>query len=438
MESSSCRILIVASSVDLGRGIAYRIRDLSGSNSSAGQADNETSIIPWKIANKYYTADVHFKVVPHSEWNHYELEGVPALIYAWSDNEQFNERIVKLSEDIEEFDLEVSLAIRAGSTPVTEDAGVEDFVSDRGFEFIDASGQDTPISGLLGDSSDDGGGAPGLHRAMMALSTIMWPNLVQSSSLKKKAKAQPGNALQDSVERGTSSGLVSLLASVHDTEDGVSRHRDERLRKEMEELERWLEEDDTNTRVHSNDDDPWRAIPSIMTPIIAISLSSDSVPEHPTPTKSGFDDDFSDYVSAPATLQPMNTGASYSSLHSLSDVDEFTARSDAEMEDAELDDDLPSREEIKTATERIFDQGHSPLGDQSQSDDRGDSDFDTFDLSRVLGALQLMKEEIAGIDDEGEKRKAAAKVALGLVYGLHGDFDEHEEQESQDETPGST
>ena len=49
-----------------------------------------------------------------------------------------------------------------------------------------------------------------------------------------------------------------------------------------------------------------------------------------------------------------------------------------------------------------------------------DDDFElgAFDLSRVLSALQGMKEEIAGMSDEDERRKAAARVALGLVYGL--------------------
>ena len=49
--------------------------------------------------------------------------------------------------------------------------------------------------------------------------------------------------------------------------------------------------------------------------------------------------------------------------------------------------------------------------------DGDDFEFGAFDLSRVLGAVQAMKEEISGMTDEGERRKAAARVALGLVYG---------------------
>jgi hypothetical protein len=37
-----------------------------------------------------------------------------------------------------------------------------------------------------------------------------------------------------------------------------------------------------------------------------------------------------------------------------------------------------------------------------------------------------MKEEISGMESEEERRRAAARAALGLVYGLerHGDDDE--------------
>lgn len=50
--------------------------------------------------------------------------------------------------------------------------------------------------------------------------------------------------------------------------------------------------------------------------------------------------------------------------------------------------------------------------------DEEDLGFRSFDLSRVLGALQVMKEEISGMEDEDERRKAAARIALGLVHGL--------------------
>jgi hypothetical protein len=44
----------------------------------------------------------------------------------------------------------------------------------------------------------------------------------------------------------------------------------------------------------------------------------------------------------------------------------------------------------------------------------------SLDLGSVVTALEGMKAEIAGMTDDGERRKAAARVALGLVYGLEG------------------
>ncbi|KAL0961451.1 hypothetical protein HGRIS_006396 [Hohenbuehelia grisea] len=63
----------------------------------------------------------------------------------------------------------------------------------------------------------------------------------------------------------------------------------------------------------------------------------------------------------------------------------------------------------------------------SDGDADGLYDIGQFDLSRVLQALRGMKAEIASMEDEGERRRAAAKVALGLVYGfgpLDGDEDD--------------
>jgi hypothetical protein len=40
------------------------------------------------------------------------------------------------------------------------------------------------------------------------------------------------------------------------------------------------------------------------------------------------------------------------------------------------------------------------------------------EMEQVFGVLQEYKTEMAGIQDEEERRKAAARVALGLVYGV--------------------
>lgn len=64
-------------------------------------------IVPWTIQNKYYTADVHFKVVPVEDWVHSHLEGVPALIYAFSVDDEVcsmtNERLEQMQTSIFRF-----------------------------------------------------------------------------------------------------------------------------------------------------------------------------------------------------------------------------------------------------------------------------------------------------------------------------------------------
>ncbi len=143
--------------------------------------------------------------------------------------------------------------------------------------------------------------------------------------------------------------------------------------------------------------DPWSFTSSSFSKPVEQKESSPSV-------ALGFEDDFSDFVSAPAET-PQNP------------------------DDDDLENELPSQfPEVREASEHIFrDAGPASAGassglfSQREDDDDGSA---SFDLSRVLSALQGMKEEIATIPDERERRKAAAKVALGLVYGLEGTSEE--------------
>ena len=141
----------------------------------------------------------------------------------------------------------------------------------------------------------------------------------------------------------------------------------------------------------------------------------------------GFDDDFTDFVSAPAAV----TGRQ-----------ENEERDDDDVGDDEDDDDagLPSKEEIRAAEARMFgervsipESGGAPFYVLPDEPEHGnlegereglEMDAPAFDLTRILGALEEMKEEIAQISDEQERRRAAAKVTLGLVYGLENMGDE--------------
>ncbi|KAJ7505247.1 hypothetical protein B0H11DRAFT_1904641 [Mycena galericulata] len=104
-------------------------------------------------------------------------------------------------------------------------------------------------------------------------------------------------------------------------------------------------------------------------------------------------------------------------------------------EDAGTTEDLHTDAEIEAMSARIF--GHPPMPtlsryaalnavplDAGAGAGRGSEyNMAPFDLSRVMSALEGMKAEIAEMPDEsrGERRKAAARVALGLVYGLEAD-----------------
>jgi hypothetical protein len=181
----------------------------------------------------------------------------------------------------------------------------------------------------------------------------------------------------------------------------------------------------------------------------------------------GFEDDFTVFVSAPAvnkeegettpdatigypkqqdtfespmtsairsgTLKPGSAvPVRYQSLGSVSDFggsdfgDEEPLYESLDDDDGDKeDDDLPTKEEIRETSDKIF--GKVPpstkgvpatAGCSMPEDSDGDEIVAPFDLSQVMNALQQFKTDISGMDNEEERRKAAAKVALGLVYGL--------------------
>ncbi|KAF9485803.1 hypothetical protein BDN70DRAFT_988445 [Pholiota conissans] len=59
--------------------------------------------------------------------------------------------------------------------------------------------------------------------------------------------------------------------------------------------------------------------------------------------------------------------------------------------------------------------------DMEQEQDADDSEIGPagpIDIERVFRSLQGLREEIAGVDNEEERRRMAARVALGFVYGM--------------------
>ena len=175
----------------------------------------------------------------------------------------------------------------------------------------------------------------------------------------------------------------------------------------------------------------------------------------------GFEDDFTEFVSAPAvneedgettpdaisyhkqqerietpmpsairsgTLEPGIASVRYQSLGSDfggSDFGDEEALYETLGDDGDsVDDDLPTKEEILETSGKIFGKvvAGTPLVNEDTSSITDDSDGDSrvapYDLSQVLSALRQFKSEISEKENEEERRKAAAKVTLGLMYGL--------------------
>lgn len=389
----------------------------------------------------------------------------------------------------------------------------------------------------------------------------MWPSIVQSQTTrqrKSRARDLLGWALEEEADDGLRALIADPSASSADPTEAIAaaaaNARKSRMQREMEELERWLgdEEAGSGLRYTRNSTDgkvservgeaeaetmqtwvtsaPMRSAegwedmstpPAIRTPRPADDdYHATSSADH------GFEDDFADFVSVTsdsnfhlpqhsfgsgfghrddrllevsydiARLTPMHTGASYRSLTSVSDFggDEsvFVERDALQSggygalgdddDNGDNDPDLPSRAEILETSRRLFGAAafapasephavsqptpqtpsssapssatHSqePLASFSStastpthlvgatadadadtsadlsldSEDGDEPSFAPFDLSRVFSALQGMKAEIAGMEDEDERRRAAARVALGLVYGLEAQRDGQE------------
>lgn len=385
----------------------------------------------------------------------------------------------------------------ATTAAASDEEGLDEFLSGHNFEYIDGnrSGRRPTQDGGGFDDEDSSGmcshpqsmhctytyklfcviGIPGLPRVIDALSTIMWPSLVQSDATRSR-KSRARELLDWAREEEEDDGLKALVSPQHDHDDhaqGPSSHiidqissqKKSRMQREMDELQKWLEEEEhgTSSRKAEADNEAWMhsdLIDMPTTPTIRTSYGQEDF---------GFEDDFTDFVGAPLDVQyggapranpliPTHTGASYQSLGSF-DEHSFSIPHTSALDTGDDDVGLPSQAEIEETSRRIF--GLSPTSamlhvpphphssrnldspaifstslaspssrphdipfdtpDSSFApDDEDDEDFEmgAFDLSRVLSALQGMREEISGMEDESERRKAAARVALGLVYGL--------------------
>jgi hypothetical protein len=324
-----------------------------------------------------------------------------------------------------------------------------------------------------GDGDEDP--VPGLPRVVDALSTIMWPSMVRrgqdNGDRAHKGKVPPLTSPFDFDVLHAEEGEEEILAALMEADaadSGAPLTRASRVQKEMASLERWLieneemheaelrksinlsptniDEDGDDDENDDDDDDDALQVPTVRTMSGDPWLSHDN--NAPTTQRKGatpgFDDDFSAFVSAPTVsvsgasapkvafaapsahglldaptpmILPSHTGGSYRSLRSAasgfpSDVDDDHAGYEAlddrssffspehEFGEAETEADLRTPDGRRLGGERVG------LTDASAP----------FDLTDILASLQTMREDVAGIEDEAERRAATAHFASEFVF----------------------
>ena len=223
----------------------------------------------------------------------------------------------------------------------------------------------------------------------------------------------------------TPSEVEKDLASLREASGGKSSRQ-----LEMEKLERWLQMGSDDEEGGGTSDLFSKGIGSSQTPTADAddpwSTASNSLnPKQDFSQSVGFDDDFSEFVSAP----PLTTYMSSGHIHGASGEDIFELPSEVDIKDTAArifgppgsSSDVATSSQLSSslpATSQSSVPDSSFLDTMKSFDTELDMDAAPFDLSRVLSALEGMKEEVALISDKAEREKAAARVALALVYGL--------------------
>jgi hypothetical protein len=424
----------------------------------------------------------------------------------------YSEHVFALQNGLARFEPEVALAIALGREPPHHDdppEGPDSFLADHGFEYIDGERTHHPeMPSASVTEEDDGGGGndddvQGLPRVIDALSTIMWPTMVRERGNshggggrgKRKSQLRPSLVDFDDVLRAEDGEMpveeetLAALMEADAADVGVPLTRVSRMHREMQALERWLveneemheaefgrtgidEEDDADAgeddyeEEDDDDDGGGGAPPSLQAPVPNVrapsgddpwaAASSASKAPHSTATpSSGFDDDFSAFVSAPPALpgpfpgpvcglavtshhphtlsptllKPSHTGGSFRSLRSaVSDVDigDEVGYGYEALDDHSSLNFSPEHEHERM---RMFDVNSDPRTSTGrrfggQTADLGD---EPFDLTNILGTLQTMREDMAGIENEEERKAATARFASEFVFKRMG-MDEEERE----------
>ena len=127
-----------------------------------------------------------------------------------------------------------------------------------------------------------------------------------------------------------------------------------------------------------------------------------------------------------ALLKPSHTGGSFRSLRSGSAVSDIDAGYGYEALDDRSSANISPEHEHEHEHMRVFDDEADPrtsTGRQfGQTTGPGD---EPFDLTDILGTLKTMREDVAGIENEEERKATTARFASEFVFKRMG-MDEEE------------
>ncbi|CAE6524932.1 unnamed protein product [Rhizoctonia solani] len=335
---------------------------------------SDEAYIEWIIKNKYYTAPVHLYLHQVSKppakplWPpETDDERVPALIFVFRKGEPYREVFLSMKEAYLAHNAEAALAVSlptpSGGTILSTDSfdSIEEFFSDHGFEYVDA--EDSPEAAEYSDHLQYD--VRGLPRILEALNMIMWPSMARTATGGLRRTLLGAEQLDDPSPTVFEHSFATVSDAAPPDHSSLFGIGSQSASHTLAELNAWLD-----------DGDSWA--PASQNCQLATATGSSN---EAAALKDGFDDDFTEFLSAPP--------------------------------EADSDTGLPSSTEVHATAERIFGQDSEAPGG--------------FDLTSVLGALEAMRLEIGAIEDVEERRKAAARVALGLAAGLG--IDEQDEDE---------
>ncbi|KAH9049984.1 hypothetical protein EDB84DRAFT_1573934 [Lactarius hengduanensis] len=476
-EDRESRILVVSATLDQAKA-AVKLIKLFIDDNSADLPTSDVDI-PWTIKNKYYSADVHFHLVEYAYWDLQLARRVPAIIFVWTRGQPYAEQVLGLHKALTRFEPEVALAIALGSGPPHHDdppEGPDSYLADHGFEYIDGERTrhlksddvrpDTDTDTADGEGDEDP--VPGLPRVIDALSTIMWPSMVRrgrdDGGHARKGQAAPFDfdVLHTEAEGEEEETLAALMAA-DAADSGAPLTRASHMQREMATLERWLIENEemheaelgepissSPTGIDEDDEDAPR-VPAVRATSGDPWLSHDSSTTQRGGGTPGFDDDFSAFVSAPAVsvspaaatagyayatasapeftlaatrahglldttsaapmLLPSHTGGSYRSLRS------GTSGFPSDVDDLAGYEALDDRGSFFSPEHEFEDPDADPRTPVGRGERVGLTDGRApFDLADILASLQTMREDVAGIEDEAQRKAATARFASEFVF----------------------